>query len=234
MSDQTICDIDRLPLGLVRFSNIREKNKIYVDKTNLIYNIASQDAPIFFSRPRRFGKSLLINTLACLFEDGIDYFQGLDIEKQWHDKTYKVVHFDFARMADYNSTDLKFILSNKIIEEFGECKDLVQINSPKLFYPDLILDIIAKKLKNNSTVLLVDEYDAPLTHNIDNPDDLNQIKKVLNSFYATIKQYTDKFRLIFITGVTCASHVSIFSAFNNLTDLSLNKQYNSLLGFTQN
>ncbi|MBQ7584809.1 MAG: AAA family ATPase, partial [Desulfovibrionaceae bacterium] len=92
---------------------------------------------------------------------------------------------------------------------------------------------IAKKIQNNSTVLLIDEYDAPLTHNLDNPDELNNIKNILNSFYATIKQYTDKFRLIFITCITRVSHVSIFSAFNNLQDLSLEEEFNSLLGFTQ-
>lgn len=233
MSDYGMGDTNHLPLGLLEFSNIREKNKIYVDKTGLIYRIASQDSPIFFSRPRRFGKSLLINTLSCLFKKELEYFQELAIEKKWSEKSYTVVHFDFSRMAEKNAQDLKFVLSAKIISEFGGDDRLVQNNSPKLQYPDLILDEILSKTKNNSTVFLVDEYDAPLTHHINEPDELKEIMKILNDFYSTIKQYTDKFRLIFITGVTRASHVSIFSAFNNLKDLSLREEFNSLLGFTK-
>ena len=233
MCNDTICNINRLPLGLLEFSNIRNKNKIYVDKTKLIYKIANQDAPIFFSRPRRFGKSLLINTLSCLFKKGVEYFHGLDIEKLWSDTTYNVVHFDFSRMAGKNVHDLKFVLSAKIISEFRADDTLIQNNSPKLQYPDLILDEILSKINNNSTIFLVDEYDAPLTHHINDPDELKGIMEVLNDFYATIKQYTDKFRLIFITGVTRSSHISIFSAFNNLIDISLNDEFNTLLGFTK-
>ena len=234
MSNLKNADLNLLPLGLVEFSNIRDSDMIYVDKTNLIYKIASQRSPIFFSRPRRFGKSLLINTLACLFGNGIDYFRGLDIEKKWNDKTYQVIHLDFSSMSANNSFNLKKSLGDTILEEFNLRGIVSQYDEGGLRDPDRILNQIAKKIQNNSTVLLIDEYDAPLTHNLDNLDELNNIKKVLNNFYATVKQYTDKFRLIFITGVTRASHVSIFSAFNNLQDISLKEEFNSLLGFTQN
>ena len=222
-----------LPYGNPEFSDIREQNMIYVDKTELIAEIASQRVPIFLSRPRRFGKSLLINTLHYLFSNGLEYFHGLEIEKIWKDKTYKVVHFDFSRMAAKNAQDFKFALSTKIIEEFCECDDLVQSNSPLLQHPDIILDKISKKLTNNSVVFLIDEYDAPLTHHINEPDELKKITNILSDFYATIKQYSGRFRFVFITGVTRVSHISIFSAFNNLKDLSLREEFSSLLGFTQ-
>lgn len=233
MVSHAIIDTDRLPLGRIGFSNIRKKGKIYVDKTALINRIAKQDAPIFLSRPRRFGKSLLINTLHSLFEKNIEDFVGLDIEKTWTDTTYTVVHFDFSRMIDNSIRDIKFTLSAKIITEFGLDNTLIDSNSPKLQYPDIILDETLKKTRDNSLVLLVDEYDTPLTHSLDNEELLQDIIVVFNKFYATIKQYTDKFRFIFITGVTRSSHVSIFSAFNNLVDISLDNEFNSILGFTK-
>ena len=95
MCKSTICDTNQLPFGRPDFSYIRKNGKIYVDKTKLISKIAEQDTPIFFSRPRRFGKSLLINTLKSLFEKGLEDFHGLEIEKTWKDTTYKVVNFDF-------------------------------------------------------------------------------------------------------------------------------------------
>ncbi|MBQ7739180.1 MAG: AAA family ATPase [Desulfovibrionaceae bacterium] len=233
MSNINFSDIKYLSYGNPEFTYLREENKIYVDKTGLIYKIASQDTPIFFSRPRRFGKSLLINTLQALFSTGLEYFHGLEIEKVWNDKTYKVVHIDFSGMADDDHIDLIKDLGEIIIQEF-EMDDLVsRSNSSGLKNPSMILNEICKKLKNKSVVLLIDEYDAPLTHNINNHDELDRIKKVLNNFYAVIKQYTGKFRLIFITGVTRASHISNFSAFNNLLDLSLDPEFNSLLGFTK-
>ncbi|MBQ7586376.1 MAG: AAA family ATPase, partial [Desulfovibrionaceae bacterium] len=234
MPEHEICDTNRLPLGLLSFSNIRKKNKIYVDKTSLIYKIASQDAPIFFSRPRRFGKSLLINTLSSLFTNGLEYFPGLDIEKKWKDKTYQVVHLDFSGMAENNAQGLKKALGDTIIQEFNLKGKVYQYEEGELRDPDRILNEICKKITDNSLVLLIDEYDAPLNHHIQSQNELCDIVKVLNNFYATVKQYTDKFRLIFITGVTRVSHVSIFSAFNNLKDLSFHPDYNTLLGFTKN
>ena len=233
MSFLEISDINRLPYGDPNFVNIRETGSIYVDKTKLIYKIASQRAPIFFSRPRRFGKSLLVNTLHALFSTGLKYFKGLDIEKVWNDKTYKVIHLDFSSMAEDNAEELKEDLSEVLIEEFG-VKGLVSpYNEQGVRRPARVFSEILKKFELNSIVLLIDEYDAPLTHNIDNKDNLNEIVKVLNNFYATVKQYTGTFRLIFITGVTRTSHISIFSAFNNILDISLDEEFNGLLGFTQ-
>ena len=233
MPEYEICDTNRLSLGLLDFSNLIESKMIYVDKTRLIFKIASQRTPIFFSRPRRFGKSLLVNTLSCLFAKGLDYFHGLDIEKLWHDITYKVVHFDFSEIADSEAQEFKTLLSLTIIKEFG--LDYKNYNDyQELQYPTILFSRIIQKFNNNSIVLLIDEYDAPLIHQINDHAELQKITSILNKFYAIVKRYADKFRLIFITGVTRASHVSVFSAFNNLVDLSLNKEYNDLLGFTKN
>ena len=120
-----------------------------------------------------------------------------------------------------------------IIEKFRMKGIVFQRGESGIRRPSRILDEISEKLKDNSIVLLIDEYDAPLTHHLNQPEELSSITKILNNFYATIKQYSGKFRLIFITGVTRTSRVSIFSAFNNLLDLSLREEFNSILGFTQ-
>ena len=120
-----------------------------------------------------------------------------------------------------------------IIEKFRMKGIVFQRGESGIRRPSRILDEISEKLKDNSIVLLIDEYDAPLTHHLNQPEELSYITKILNNFYATIKQYSGKFRLIFITGVTRTSRVSIFSAFNNLLDLSLREEFNSILGFTQ-
>ncbi|MBQ9536661.1 MAG: AAA family ATPase [Desulfovibrionaceae bacterium] len=107
MSNLAPFDPMRLPYGSSGFAAMRECQKIYVDKTALIYQIAIQDVPIFFSRPRRFGKSLLINTLASLFTDGVKYFHWLAIEKIWNDKTYQVIRLNFSSLADKHPKDFK-------------------------------------------------------------------------------------------------------------------------------
>ncbi|MBQ7607189.1 MAG: AAA family ATPase [Desulfovibrionaceae bacterium] len=233
MSENTICNVNLLPLGLQGFSNIRAGKMAYVDKTELIAKIANQRTPIFLSRPRRFGKSLLINTLKSLFTKGLDDFRGLSIEKMWNDSVYGVVHLDFSSIADSNAADFKRDLVELVAQQF-KSTTVQKYDSFGVRSPSIVLSEIVQDLDDNSIVLLIDEYDAPLTHHIHQPDDLKNIISILSNFYATIKQFTDKFRLIFITGVARISHVSIFSAFNNLVDISLDSEFNSLLGFTKN
>ena len=226
-------DINKLSLGRADFSDIRNSGKIYVDKTSLIAKMAEYDAPIFFSRPRRFGKSLLVNTLHNLFENGLNDFHGLSLEKTWDDSTYKVVHIDFSYYADSESRELSDSLSRTLIRSFDKnSNDAIFYASKSILPPNEVLQIICETLKNRSVVLLIDEYDSPLTHHIDDPYELKRITSILNNFYSVIKSYTSKFRFIFITGVTRVSHLSIFSAFNNLVDKSFDDDFNTLLGFT--
>ncbi|MBQ7457513.1 MAG: AAA family ATPase [Desulfovibrio sp.] len=233
MENNQAYDSNRLSLGMVDLSNIRKSNMIYVDKTKLLYDIASQRTPLFLSRPRRFGKTLLINTLHSLFEKGLEDFHCLDIEKLWNDTTYKVVHIDFSILADDNPEEFKRDLVEILVQQFKVGDTVSKFDALGIRNPNIVLSEIALNLKANSTVLLVDEYDAPLTHHIHKQNELNDIMRILNNFYSTVKQFTDKFRFIFITGITRTSHISIFSSFNNLKDISLREEFNSLLGFTQ-
>ena len=216
------------------FSDIKNSGNIYVDKTDLINEFAQLRGPIFLSRPRRFGKSLLIDTLHSLFAKGIEDFHELALEKLWKDITYKVIRIDFSGMAESSPENLKISMTDDLIEQFDVKETVSPLNAEgKYFYPSDILKKIARKLQDNSTVLLIDEYDAPLTHHINNSNDLQQIIQILNNFYAVVKEFGKKFRFIFITGVTRTAHISIFSAYNNLRDISIENKFNTLLGFTQ-
>jgi len=211
------------------FSKLIETNSIYVDKTGIIANFAKSNGPFFISRPRRFGKSTLINTLHELFAHGLEKFKGLEIEPLWDDKTYKVVHLDFSKFKDVPSSSsfnkdfmdsLRFALERAGIEPTKENVD----------FPAILLE---KSIENeDEVVLLVDEYDAPLTAVLNDSNEFEDRRKILSSFYLTVKSCQEKFRFIFITGVTYYAHTSIFSAFNNLKDLTLDLRYGALLGYT--
>ncbi|MBQ7456354.1 MAG: AAA family ATPase [Desulfovibrio sp.] len=169
----------------------------------------------------------------AFFSTGLKYFKGLDIEKVWDDKTYKVVHLDFSTIVQETSSKFKQALGYKIIEEFDAKEIVAQYDELGVRDPDIILSKILKNIDNNSVVLLIDEYDTPLTYHLDNSDELKDILSLLNCFYATVKRYTGNFRLIFITGITRSIRTSIFSTFNNFLDISFDSDFNQLLGFTQ-
>ena len=212
------------------FRDLIENNRVYVDKTALICQIAKDEkGPYFISRPRRFGKSTLINTFHELFAHGTERFKGLEIEPLWKDKTYKVIHLDFSTFREVpsnSSFNKEFMDAFKLsLEEAGIEPTKENIDSPA--------NLLKKTLDTESeVVLLVDEYDAPLTAVLNDSNEFEDRRKILSNFYLTVKSCDGKFRFIFITGVTYYSHTSIFSAFNNLKDLTLDLRYGALLGYT--
>ena len=212
------------------FRDLIDNNRVYVDKTALICQIAKDEkGPYFISRPRRFGKSTLINTFHELFAHGTERFKGLEIEPLWKDKTYKVIHLDFSTFREVpsnSSFNKEFIDAFKLsLEESGIEPTKENIDSPA--------NLLKKTLDTESeVVLLVDEYDAPLTAVLNDSNEFEDRRKILSNFYLTVKSCDGKFRFIFITGVTYYSHTSIFSAFNNLKDLTLDLRYGALLGYT--
>ena len=225
-------ELQPLPLGTSDFASLRECNQIYVDKTKLIFEIASQRQKFFLSRPRRFGKSLLISTFESLFKYGLRDFKGLAIEKLWKDGgTYKVVRLDFSEAKGFQ--DLKeFSLQFKGIllaafKPHGFCFDP---NAVETLCTQL--SVWLKTIPLNSLVLLIDEYDAPLTASLSNPDLFEKVRNELSSFYATIKSNDGAVRFFFMTGITKFSKTSIFSELNHFTDLSLMAEFGSLLGYT--
>ena len=224
-------DLTKLPLAVTSFDDFIVKSKIYVDKTYLVARLAKFDAPIFLSRPRRFGKSTLISTFHELFANGLDKFQGLKIvaDNLWNDKTYKVIHLDFSiiKEGEKNSFGQSLLTQLKIAcQEQPEAADFADS-------ANTYLQFFLKRNIDANFVLLIDEYDAPLTAVMGDKEEFERRRRVLSDFFSTIKAYSGKFRFIFITGVTRYSNTSIFSAFNNIEDISFDPSYGALVGYTQ-
>lgn len=226
-------DLSRLPLAVTSFAEMVRQSKIYVDKTDLVGRIARSEGPVFLSRPRRFGKSTLVNTFHELFAHGLSSFKGLKIETQhiWDDPlTYQVLHLDFSLIKEKRD-DLTFpqMLRTVIKNAFAGCHYEFREED------DVVGDFAAALLSfpNRSLVLLVDEYDSPLAQVMQYAEEFENRRALLSAFFLTVKSYAAKFRFIFITGVTRISDVSIFSAFNNVEDISFNSQYGAITGYTQ-
>ncbi len=222
----------RLPVGRSTFRTLRRDGAIYVDKTAQIYELAIQRQKFFLARPRRFGKSLLISTLASLFQDGLRDFQGLAIEKRWEDKTYDVVTLDFSRTKDFQSlSSFLKLFEDHLVNQFaatGFRKD--ETSSVSLVAQ---IDRWMQTREPASLVLLIDEYDAPLTACLDKPSLFAQVRDVLSHFYSVVKGCEGCLRFLFMTGITKMENASIFSAFNPITDISLNPRFGTLLGYTE-
>jgi len=221
----------RLPLAVSSFETLRNANLIYIDKTALIARMIGTYRAVFLSRPRRFGKSLLVSTLASLFEHGLRDFKGLAIEKTWQEKTYPVIVLDFSRLKGQSSLEdfrrrFQSYIQNAM-EPFG-----FQYNpdSSKDFIDQL--ERFFKEPACGRFVLLIDEYDAPLTEQLNNPTLFETYRNVLAEFFALLKSESGALRFLFITGITKYRQVSIFSELNNLTDISLDPQFGELLGYT--
>ena len=225
-------DLTKLPLSVTSFRDFAANALIYVDKTDLVADLARFRNPFFLSRPRRFGKSTLVSTFHELFANGLDKFQGLKIvtDNLWSDKAYKVIHIDFSQIKENTAArpfETKFyLLLQSAFKAAGftiaEDKDVIAAFADTIGTED-----------NGTLVLLIDEYDAPLTAVMGDKKEFEERRALFSEFFSTIKAYSGKFRFIFITGVTRYSNTSIFSAFNNIKDISFNPAYGALVGYTQ-
>ncbi|MDY5734266.1 MAG: AAA family ATPase, partial [Succinivibrio sp.] len=226
-------DLQRLPCGETNFERMIDGNLIYVDKTDLIFELTKiESSPILFTRPRRFGKSLLISVLNNLFRQRRQYFKGLKIEKLWQDtRTYKVLHLDFSAIAsnDFGKFNRRF---TDILKSFAKEYQLTY-SEELLNEPRAVLRELLSQCQNGEVVLLIDDYDLPLTSVGGESQSQKAIKECLISFFALLKALSSKFRFMFITGETRSFDMSILSAFNTILDLTLNKKYGALLGFTK-
>ena len=226
------CNLTSLPIDSADFENLRKLNQIYVDKTDLIFEMVKFHAPFFLSRPRRFGKSLLTTTIKSLFEHGLEYFEDLKISKLWNDSTYPVLYLNFS---DFGESDYDFFYDSLLTE----IKYFIQNNNIKI---DVNIDSIPHPVKlfkkavtfsDEPIVILIDEYDCQLTHNLNNPELYERFRSLISSFFLSIKANRKKIRFIFITGITRHSNTNIFSGLNNLTDITTFPQYGTLVGFTE-
>ena len=220
-----------LPIGTSDFVALRDADQIYVDKTELIYQLASVRQKFFLTRPRRFGKSLLVSTFASLFRDGLQYFSGLAIEKLWKDKTYNVVEIDFSEIKNISGIrDFYKQLNDTLIDAFEPAGFCYDKNKPQSVIKQISRWM--KSLPKNSLVLLIDEYDSPMTACLHDPKLFTSVRTRLSSFYAAVKANDKCLRFVFMTGIAKFNQTGIFSELNNFTDISLDPLYGSLLGYT--
>ena len=214
------------------FKKFYLNDQIYVDKTEYIYNLINNEARVFISRPRRFGKSLTLDTIATLFETGVEpYFKGTWIYDKWTEPTYPVFRLSFLNL-DNSSMDLFKKQLNSKITEFANkisVKGYVEKTEPE----DSILSLLEKlEEETRQIVILIDEYDYQLTSNINHDDLYKQFQQKIKRFYANIK---DKFAIKFlgITGVTRLKDVSIFSVGSDIRDITNSSAYSQMIGFTR-
>ena len=221
------------PIGIQTFERIRKEDKFYIDKTEYIYRMAHTDGTYFFlSRPRRFGKSLLISTFQSYFEGRKDLFEGLAIEKlekEWME--YPVLHFDMSQGKHMDIEQLNRYLLD-LLEEKEARFDCVS-NKPdaNLRLKDLISAVYAKTGKQ--VVVLIDEYDAPLLDVVHEDEKLEGLRNVMRNFYSPLKAAEKKLRFVFLTGITKFSQLSIFSELNNIKNVSMDEPYAGICGITK-
>ena len=208
-----------------------ENNYIYIDKTEYIYNLTKNHERVFFSRPRRFGKSLTLNTIGTLFEKGVDpYFKGTWIYDKWDQDKYPVLHLSFLKFSVTDLDEFKSDFCNEILK-FAKANNITDYNDNK--EPKILLgNVFSAMPDGRQLVLLIDEYDCQLTANINNKELYEEFRSLFREFYAVLKG--DKhIKFMAITGVTRLKDVSIFSVGSDIKDLSYNNAYSKLIGFTR-
>ena len=208
-----------------------ENNYIYIDKTEYIYNLTKNYERVFFSRPRRFGKSLTLNTIGTLFEKGVDpYFKGTWIYDKWDQDKYPVLHLSFLKFSVTDLDEFKSDFCNEILK-FAKANNITDYNDNK--EPKILLgNVFSAMPDGRQLVLLIDEYDCQLTANINNKELYEAFRTLFREFYAVLKG--DKhIKFMAITGVTRLKDVSIFSVGSDIKDLSYNNAYSKLIGFTR-
>ena len=223
----------RLPIGIQSFRQIIEGGYVYVDKTAYIHALTADDGKIFFlSRPRRFGKSLFLNTLQEAFSGSRELFQGLHLERSGFDFTaHPVIHLDFSGSSIADPERLRMTMMDQLTEAASSGGVDLKSAEPSIAFRNLIRDLCRKH--GRSVVVLVDEYDKPITEHLTNPAIAEANRRELRDFYGVLKGAARDLRLGFLTGVSKFSRMSIFSQLNNLRDITMREPYANICGITE-
>jgi len=235
VSSQKISEfMRRYPVGIQSFEQMIERNYAYIDKTGIMYDMVQTYQNVFLSRPRRFGKTLLVSTLECYFTGRKELFKGLKIdslEKDW--KQYPVLHFDMSgatvETIDALNEYLDFVLSKyEKIYNIGKCARTSNVRLTNIIQA-------AKQQTGMPVVVLIDEYDKPML-DVMNDKDTEKVEKIrlmMRNFYSPLKMCNGDMRFLFLTGITKFSQLSIFSELNNLANISMDEQYSAICGVTE-
>ena len=221
------------PVGIQTFERIRKENKLYIDKTEYIYRMTHSGGCYFFlSRPRRFGKSLLVSTFESYFSGKKELFEGLAIEKleqEWME--YPVLHFDMSGGKHMEKEQLEDYLSNRLEAEERKWG----ITHTKRGANDRLTELIttAYEISGKQVVVLIDEYDAPMLDVAHDKETLDVLRYLMRNFFSPLKMCEPMLRFVFLTGITKFSQVSIFSELNNIKNISLDDEYAGVCGITK-
>lgn len=221
------------PVGIQTFERIRKENKLYIDKTEYIYRMTHSGGCYFFlSRPRRFGKSLLVSTFESYFFGKKELFEGLAIEKleqEWME--YPVLHFDMSGGKHMEKEQLEDYLSNRLEAEERKWG----ITHTKRGANDRLTELIttAYEISGKQVVVLIDEYDAPMLDVAHDKETLDVLRNLMRNFFSPLKMCEPMLRFVFLTGITKFSQVSIFSELNNIKNISLDDEYAGVCGITK-
>ena len=230
----TETDEDMLyPIGIQNFEKIRKEGYTYVDKTALIHRLATTGTYYFLSRPRRFGKSLLISTMEAYFKGKKELFEGLameQLEKDWTE--YPVLHLDLNGSKYLDPEDLNVVLTQHLDNWESEYSITARYSDLEARFKDVIDGAYEKTGKQ--VVILIDEYDKPIVNNINKKELSDYYRSALQGFYSVIKSKGEQTKFCFLTGVSKIGKLSIFSTLNNLTDISLNADYADICGISEN
>ncbi len=221
----------KLPIGIQTFSKIREGNYYYVDKTAFALSLIDQGSHYFLSRPRRFGKSLFLDTLKELFEGNRLLFQGLAAGDQWDwSVTYPVIRISFGEGVVKSGAELK----ERITELLRHHQQRLGVSCEAASNAGCFLELIRKTHQKfgQRVVVLVDEYDKPILDNIESSDTATEMREKLKDIYSVIKGADAHVKFAFLTGVSKFSKVSISSGLNNLEDITLDKRFSAICGYT--
>ncbi|BBE29905.1 ATPase AAA [Tepiditoga spiralis] len=218
----------KLPIGVQDFKELIT-DYIYIDKTKYLHELITSGKFYFLSRPRRFGKSLTISTLYYLFKGEKDLFKGTYIYDKWEFKEYPVIRINLLDVATDNVERMKESLT-KIIKLEGK-RNGIEITETD--YKFAFNEMIIKLSKKERVVILVDEYEKPILDNINNKEKAEKYREILRDFYVSIKSKDEYIKFVFMTGITKFTKTGVFSALNNLNDISLDKTYAQMLGYTQ-
>jgi len=223
----------KLPIGIQTFSKIRIGQYCYVDKTRFVADLANESGEYYFlSRPRRFGKSLFLDTLNQAFSGNKEYFNELYLEDHWDwSVQHPVINISFGGGVIENRIELDARLGEFLTDHSRQYGLQLEHSTIAGRFKELIRQINVKY--NQSVVVLVDEYDKPILDNIDKPDIATAIRDGLKNFYSVIKDCDRYLRFVFLTGVSKFSKVNLFSGLNNLEDITLSPQYATICGYTE-
>ena len=220
------------PIGIQSFKSLREGGYVYVDKTEILYRLMHSGKYFFLSRPRRFGKSLILSTIEAYFEGRKDLFEGLaiaEMEKEW--AVHPVIHIDL-NAGLYTSIEN---LRQHLITQLSRLEDRFGRNNQEVLISDRFSGVISRAFEQagRSVVVLIDEYDKPLLEAIDKLELQEAMRDELRSFYSVLKSCDEYIRFAMLTGVTKFGRLSVFSGLNNINDISFLTEYATLCGITE-